>query len=276
MRIHMNRDAFSTSPTISGGASAPEIKKNKKWKRAVLTIEASFGIPLFLFAALCLIWLTEIQSIRICVAGAAQNAAKSAAEDTAVIPVLNTIKMKSDIVSLIGEERIERSILKGGSSGISCWKSYVSPTTGEMHVNVEYEIKLPLSVFGNISAKLGEKFTVSSWNGYLSGETDGEDAQTVYITDNSSVFHEDYQCSYLHLTIRFVPSEELEAMRNFGGAKYYPCEKCVMGEAMAGVYITEDGRRYHNSLSCSGLKRTIHAVSRSDVSGLGGCSRCSN
>ena len=43
---------------------------------------------------------------------AAQNAAKSAAEDTAVIPVLNTIKLKSDIVDIIGEERIDRSIIR--------------------------------------------------------------------------------------------------------------------------------------------------------------------
>ena len=55
---------------------------------------------------------------------------------------LNTVKLKSDIVSLIGEDRISRSILKDGSAGISCWKSYVSPVTGEMNITVNYKVMI--------------------------------------------------------------------------------------------------------------------------------------
>ena len=58
-----------------------------------VTIEAAFGIPLFLFAVLCLIFLIEIQSLRVSLINAAQNAAKNAAGDMAAVPVLNTIKM---------------------------------------------------------------------------------------------------------------------------------------------------------------------------------------
>ena len=97
-------------------ASVPKITKKQKGS---ITIEAAFAIPLFLFAALCLIWMIEIQSIKIGVKQAAYSAAKSAAEDTAVIPVLNTIKLKSDIIRLLGKERIERSIIVDGSEGIS-------------------------------------------------------------------------------------------------------------------------------------------------------------
>ena len=151
MIIQPNKDKNLLKPER---ASVPGIIiRNIKRQRGSVTIEASFGIPLFLFAALCLIWLIEIQSIRISITNAAQNAAKSAAEDTAIIPVLNTIKLKSDIVALIGEERIGRSIIQGGSSGISCWKSYVSPTTGEMNVKVEYKIRIPLPVMGSPSAR---------------------------------------------------------------------------------------------------------------------------
>ena len=243
---------------------------------ASVTIEAAFGIPIFLFAVLCLIYLAEIQSIRISIINAAQSAAKSASEATAAVPMLNTVKLKSDIVKGIGEGRISRSILDGGSDGISCWKSYISPLSGEMHINVEYSVKLPIPALGNPSAKLKEEFKMSSWQGYEVAEMADGEGDIVYITPTGLVYHEDYQCSYLQLSIRFVPYTELEILRNLSGGIYHPCERCVYGSAMSGVYITEYGTKYHNSLNCSGLRRTIIAVRKSQVMGRGGCSKCTD
>ena len=270
-----NRDKNLTKPERAS-VSGIRCKSNILNKiRGSVTIEAAFGIPVFLFAALCLIWLIEIQSIKISIISAAQSAAKSAAEDTAVIPVLNTIKLKSDIVSLIGEERINRSIIRGGSSGISCWKSYVSPDTGEMNITVEYEIMIPLPVMGSPSAGLKESFVISSWYGRNNERMGEENGEIVYMAENGSVYHEDYNCSYLRLSIWYVPYEELDIIRNESGGRYHACDKCVIGQAMTGVYITENGNKYHNSLGCSGLKRTIYAVKRSETGGARGCSRCS-
>ena len=126
----------NTSPTRER-ASAPGV-------RASVTIEAAFAVPLFIFAVLSLIFLIEIQSIRGCIHAAGSDAAKQAAESTAVLPVLNTIQLKSNLVNLIGEERIERSILNGGTSAISCWKSYWIPGTEEINVVIEYKIKIPV------------------------------------------------------------------------------------------------------------------------------------
>ena len=264
------------------GASAPETERKRKKRNSehvgsasgVITIEAAFAIPLFLFAVLCLIWMIEMQSIKVSIINSAQSAAKKAAEDTAVLPVLNTVSMKSDMISLIGEERISRSIIKGGTSGISCSRSYVNPGTGEMNITVRYEIRLPLPMFGSPSAELEETFRISAWTGSRDSGEEASDGSIVYVTDHAAVWHEDMNCSYLRLSIRFIPAEELELIRNISGGIYHPCEKCVYGTAMTGVYITQSGGRYHNSLSCSGLKRTIHAVRREDVSWLGGCSRC--
>ena len=132
-----------------------------------------------------------------------------------------------------------------------------------------------MPVMGSPSAKLKETFKISSWSGYQSGGIEGEDAQIVYMTENGIVYHEDYNCSYLRLSIRYIPLDELDGVRNESGGKYHACDKCVIGSAMTGIYITENGGKYHNSLSCSGLKRTIHAVKRSETGGAGACSRCS-
>ena len=145
------------NPTIER-ASAPET-------RASVTIEAAVGIPLFLLAAVCLIWLIEIQSIELSILNAAQGASKKASVQTAVVPVLNSIKFRSDLIKLIGEERIERSIIDGGCSGISCVRSYISAYTGEMNITVDYRIRIPVPIFGSPSVRKQEEFRISAWTG---------------------------------------------------------------------------------------------------------------
>ena len=230
-----NKQVKNPSPTTER-AAAPGV-------RASVTIEAAFAVPLFIFAVLSLIFLIEIQSIRGCIHAAGSDAAKQVAESTAVLPVLN----------------------------ISCWKSYWIPGTEEINVVIEYKIKIPVPLMKSPSVKLKDEFKVSAWNGYQKDRKGNEDGQIVYITEKGTVWHSDYQCSYLQLSIQYVQYSELQNMRNEGGGKYHKCEQCVYGQAMNGVYITSYGNRYHNSLNCSSLKRTIRAVHKSEV---GGCSKC--
>lgn len=114
------------------------------------------------------------------------------------------------------------------------------------------------------------------WNGYDALESDGAfqaGEEIVYLTENGSVYHRDRGCRHLELLIQLVDRQETEALRNPSGEKYYACEKCG-GKEQGNVYITEEGNRYHASLSCSALKRTIRAVPRSETGGLPACSKC--
>lgn len=243
--------------------------------KASVTVEAALIIPLFLFAVLSMVYLLEIQSIRTSIRIAVQSAAKTAAADAVTIPAVNVIKLKRDIVNNIGSDRIERSILAGGSTAICCTRSYMSMVSGEIQISVEYSVRLPFPRFTNLTAKFREDMKVKGWTGYTKRKGSEEGEEIVYITNTALVYHEDYQCTYLQLKIRFVPYADIESIRNEDGGKYKKCDKCVHGDTMAGVYITSSGGKYHNSLSCSGLKRTIRAVKKSEVGGRGGCSRCS-
>jgi len=94
-----------------------------------------------------------------------------------------------------------------------------------------------------------------------------------FITKNGTVYHRNRNCTYLNPSVKAVFYEDLKEKRNENGAIYYACEKCGNGKKTV-VYITEQGTKYHTSLECSGLKRTIYSILLSEVGGRLPCSKC--
>lgn len=77
---------------------------NKNLKRASvpgaggsITVEAALSVPIFFFAVVCLIYFIEIHNVQTTIRAAAVHAAKICTEDTALVPVLNTSKLESEI-----------------------------------------------------------------------------------------------------------------------------------------------------------------------------------
>lgn len=245
------------------------------WKKAVITVEAALAIPLFFMAALALFYMIEVMSIRTTIRAGMQYAGKKAAEEAYAKRFVTPGSLEADIVSAIGGERLERSVVVGGSGGIHCEKSRMSVVTGILELRATYQVKLPVPVFAANPVRMEESMRMKGWTGYVrSGFGQGEE-ETVYVTENGMVYHRDYHCNYLELSIRMVPSAAVEELRNGSQGKYHACERCVHSGAAGEVYITDYGDRYHNSLGCSGLKRTIYAVSLTEAVGKGACSKCS-
>ena len=243
--------------------------------KGIITIETALALPVFIFAILSLISVIEIHCVRVKVHYAILNAGREAAVCMADTNILNTGKLHSDIVKDIGSTRLNNSLVQGGEGGISCSGSYYSPMTGEINIRVQYKVKLPFPDFTHLNQTIEDGAKIRAWTGYYKVNEFPDNDTIVYVTKHGSVYHTDHNCSYLKPSIHFVPFSEIDSYRNKSGGRYKKCEKCVQKEASSGVYITENGDKYHNSLKCSGLKRTVYAVKKSEVEGKGGCSRCS-
>ncbi len=157
--------------------------------------------------------------------------------------------------------------------GIDCSRSRMSLRTGVAELSAVYQVRVPLPIFRIPLLEYEQTMRVKGWTGYERTGFGTENEETVYVTETGLVYHKDYHCTHLELSIRMVPLSDVAGLRNESGGKYHACEHCG-AESAGGVYITDTGDRYHSSLSCSGLKRTVYAVPVSEVVGKGACSRC--
>lgn len=184
----------------------------------------------------------------------------------------------------INEDIIDNSCIVGGMSGISLLDSKFLELNDMIEISAIYNIKIPVPIFrlGNIPVIQAIKiraFTGYKPVGYQAGTNNDNDAEDriVYITRTGSVYHLKRDCTYIKFNISQTILRVLEKKRNDNGGKYYACESCVGNkhiDSSAIVYITSDGNRYHDTLSCSKLKRSVIEILISKVQGRSACSRC--
>lgn len=242
-----------------------------------ITVEAALAIPFFFFTIICVIYLMEIMSIEMSVRIGMHYAIEEIVGEIGSDYYMSDAQIEASILQGIGEEKIDNSIVVGGSQGLDCSGSYISILDGTVELEVVYEVELPISIWGFPNLYFQESMRAKGWTGYQSGVTSDSD-DIVYITDNGEVYHVDYDCTYLQLSISTTTYGEVGALRNGYLGSYTPCELCVEQEKVWThseiVYVAEYGDHYHSTLSCSGLTRSIYAVSLSEVIGKGVCSRC--
>lgn len=255
-------------------ASVSASKAWKSRKRGSITLECAYCIPLFLLAAVCLIWTLEIRTTGLAIRCGMQEAGKQTAQEMYLSPVFSSSRLESLIVESIGADRLEQSLVLGGSGGIDCGGSYMRPGSRILELKASYKIRLPIPLFAVPSVEYEETMRIKSWTGYEKEGLGGlESEETVYLTETGTVYHRNPHCTYLEPSIRMVSAAELEGLRNESEAKYYACERCGGGHSDL-VYITDYGTRYHGSLQCSGLKRTIYTVPLSEAKGRRPCGKC--
>lgn len=254
-----------------------------------ITVECSIVLPMFLVFCMQLICVISLMQLHSNIEAALhQSVSKWAIReylansagietDSAAGLLASDVVIRSDIVSYIGKENLDDSMIVGGSNGIVVYKDPRKRNGQDvLDISVSYYVKPLIGWFGFPGMLMGNHCRVKPWTGYIPCGF-GEYAETyepnVYITERGTVYHMDYDCTHLQLSIEPVQKSTVGSHRNEDGGKYYPCEYCgkMIGTI---VYITTQGDRYHASLNCKGLKRSIYKVPLSEVGGRGPCSRC--
>lgn len=241
--------------------------------RGSIVVEASLVLPLFFFAVCCLCYLLEMMAIQVQVHAAAHSVGREVAQQMYAAPIVFPSKLEADIAEQIGVERMDQSAIKGGSRGLDCSGTSVLPGTGIIRMHIAYKVELPFVVFGRLSLSCEDEFCIKGWTGYVKEGFTVDREEMVYVTDTGLVYHRDPNCNYLDLSIQMVSKSNLGSLRNEDGKIYRPCRFCGRG-AGGKVYITRWGTRYHSSLACRGLKRSVYEVPVSEVQGKGACSKC--
>lgn len=251
------------------------------------TVEATFILPIFMFAMLFIYNMGCMLCTKVIVYEAMQETAGYLAEysylynevgnlmdadyqnnltDTAVNIATATGKMSE----YIDDRDFVNQYVVGGTSGIMVTRAELNASNKYIYFNIVYQLKVDVPFFGEFKTSIEEQIRQRAYLGerIISGESNDE---YVYIAENQSVYHTTRNCYHIKLTIKMVNAMSLSVQYN----NLSPCELCVKnGGSKSILYVTEAGDRYHYSRLCRGLKRTVYRVKRSECQNLAECSNC--
>ncbi len=247
------------------------------------TVEASVVLPVFLcFAVFMLLFLRILSlewGISVSLDTAVRNIAIYGKEvGTYEGETEGDIGMSAAILYANAEyakRRVPLNYIRGDMFGIDYSASEF--TDNEVTLVAKYRVPLPFTMFGKLDYEMVQHAYARRWTGEEPGKGDSEDDEEVYITPSGTAYHSTRSCTYLDLSIHAVGKGDLASSRNKSGGTYSPCRLC--GKRRSGTYyITDYGDSYHTSISCSGLKRTITSVKKSEAiaKGYHACGKCGN
>ena len=265
-----------------------------------LSVEAALVLPLFIIALLSLSFLFRViifehrlqsamesaaarASIYVYLANHEESAGEiGAAEGKELMEMilqggLTAAYLQVKTISLLGADVLEKSPVAGGALGLNPIGSALPDQEGNIDFVLHYTVRIPFlpGKFGEI--ELSQRVCRRIWGGTQkteSEESEDSDEQMVFITETGTVYHMTKDCRHLRLSVEAVPAIEIDLMRSNDGSIYYPCERCADLTDNAMVYITDDGNRYHETLDCPGLKRTITEIPLSQTGNRSRCKTC--
>lgn len=269
-------------------ASCSILLHKKKIYHGSMTLEAALIMPIFIFAILNILSIVEVIRVQSNIEAAMCETVKEMAVygyvydkeigDTGSITseILSNTVAKAAVVQKAGTNYLKHSMIKDGANGLWFIKSDVMEQDNMIDLVARYRMSPFFKIASWNDIFMINRCRMHAWTGFDREDSHlnkGEE-KTVYVTDYRSVYHTTKECTHLKLSIQSVKALEVTERSNDYGQKYTMCDKCKSNQTGEYLYITNMGDKYHTSLGCSGLKRTIQEVPISSVKGLPACEKC--
>lgn len=261
--------------------------------KASMTVEAAFAVPFFLFFMMNILLIFDMLRLHGNIMGAIhQTGNKMAFSAYAIKNVedmgfelsdeiksigMSEVYAKGKVISILGSDYLDKTCIVSGAAGLHFIKSSVMKEDDVIDLIASYKVKPLIRLIGFPDFMVENRYYGRAWTGYdveSKQSNEKEEDPIVFIADTGVVYHVARNCTYLCPSVEMISAFMKDDIRNEQGGKYHACEKCGKSGVRAVLYITSQGDRYHNSLRCSGLKRTIYAVHLSEISGKSKCSKC--
>lgn len=249
------------------------------------SVEASIILPLFLFAFWAVFCLAGCVRTKGIVYEGLHETAMSMAEysymerrledsegffqnQNVLKNGLSVLEAETRLRNYIDDDTLVNSYVKKGMSGLHVIQAELRDD--HIYLRVVYRLGVDVPVLGRLYIDCDEKIRQRAYLGY-DKESDGDsDGTYVYVAENGRVYHSSRSCYHIKLTIKQISQAELDSHYNNLSA----CHLCARYGNRGNIYVTAQGDRYHYSLECSGLKRTVRRVKKEDCPGLSACSEC--
>lgn len=302
------RKIEAKSQLLQSKACAPSLpgKQLRLWKKTMkgsLTVEAAICLPIVLF--LCVLLLQPLQAMG--EQRQLQNRMEAVAKDAALAAYTGTLaaEQRNPDIADGGEGQAVMDALAGGAiraqvlTGktekalknvrFTTLKLPQEETDGMVQLELDYDLKLPFSLFRLPAVHMSSVVSRRAWIGSAGGRgrarygqgshSDGFDLdeagnRLVYVGKGGSRYHKDRHCHYIDNQMKPVPAESVKTLKNSAGRHYQACASCKPGHTGT-VYIFPEGTSYHAGQDCKAIGSYAQVYKLEEVAYLGPCSYCS-
>ena len=265
-----NQKKYTISPQKN--ISLYRWNKNRDWN-ASLTVEASLIIPMFFFL---IFWLWQIFLLLLFQLKVCEQITETVLEYSHLGYIEQKVEEGKGDSAWIYEMLFLRNIpvyenVKGK------WINCKTEEDGVIVVEINYEFLCETIFFPSFSIPVSQKFRFYPYFGEHKERIEKEQVEqeeVVYMTEYGTVYHVSKTCMYLDIRLKNISISEIEQARNTSGQRYTQCSKCKKEDKMEQVYISLGGNKYHWSLQCPSIKRTIIEKKKEEVNGISACHKC--